>query len=476
MQPVLSVNRVKAVEREWAEHLSGSTWPLMTRAGSAVAELACHHWPGLKYAWVLAGRGNNGGDGYIAATRLRAVGVTVTVIAPSGEPKPDTDAYRAWQEYADQGGTLESSLPYDSPDLVIDALIGTGHVGELKANLVDLLSRVRERRAPVLAVDAPSGLNAATGQADLALLKADRTISFIAYKPGLLTGQGPAVCGELVLETLGIDLPTGGFWGDGEAAYLDQALDRPARPGDSHKGQFGGVRVIAGAEGMGGAGLLAARAALAAGAGKVYWHTSPEQAHSALIAQPELMSTELTADYEPDGSIHVLGPGLGQDDTAGALYRRLLLDDHDARGVLDADGLTWLARYPKPVHNWVLTPHPGEAACLLGQSTKDIQNDRCQAVMELSDRFQTTVILKGAGSLIAHQGRLYFNHPGDPAMATPGMGDTLAGLIAGLMAQGLGQEEAAKTGAWWHAKLGAQLAQRYRIVLATDLIEAIRLR
>lgn len=475
MQPVLTVDRVKAVEQDWASENGGSTWPLMTRAGSAVAERVRQHCPTLKAVWVLAGRGNNGGDGYIAASRLRALGVKVTVIAPSGEPRVGTDAHRAWQEYADQGGTLETTLPQESPDLVIDAVIGTGHTGALKPDLVDLFDRVRERRVPVFAVDLPSGLNAATGRADPALLKAERTLTFIAGKPGLLTGDGPGVCGEIMLESLHIDLPTEGHWRDGEAMYLNQAPDWPSRRGDSHKGEFGNVRVLAGAPGMGGAGLLAARSALASGAGRVFWHTSPEQALSILTAQPELMTTELVGDYDPDDSVHVLGPGLGQDATAQALYSRLL-NSGEARGVLDADGLTWLARNPKPVPQWVLTPHPGEAARLLEQTTGDIQSDRCRAAMALSERYQTTVILKGAGSLIAHQGRLFFNHPGDPAMASPGMGDTLSGLVAGLMAQGLTALQAAQCGAWWHASLGARLARQYRVVLATDLIDAIRTR
>ncbi len=473
MQPVLSVERVKAVEQDWADQNGGSTWPLMTRAGSAIAALARQRWPALRYVWILAGRGNNGGDGYIAASRLKALGVSVTVIAPSGEPKSGTDAYRAWQEFADQGGTLEKTLPFETPDLVIDAIIGTGHQGELKAELASLFDQVRARQAPVLAVDLPSGLNAANGHADPSLLPAAVTLSFISYKPGQLTGDGPSVCGDIQLETLNVSLPDDQPWSDGYAAYQDQPPTWPERPGNAHKGHFGTVRVIGGAPGMGGAGLLAARSALAAGAGKVFWHTGQDQAQSALVAQPELMTTALNPDLELDSSCYVLGPGLGSDDTALRLYQRLL-GSTDIRGVLDADGLTWLAANPKPVPGWVLTPHPGEAARLLNTDTRGIQDDRCSAVLELSDRYQTTVVLKGAGSLIAHQGCLVFSHPGSPAMATPGMGDTLAGLIAGLMAQGFSAEKATECGVWWHAKLGAQLATQYRVVLATDLIEAIR--
>lgn len=473
MQPVLSVEAVKAVEQEWADSHEGSTWPLMATAGQAVAALAQRRWSNARCIWVLAGRGNNGGDGYVAARHLLERGLHVVVIAPSGAPRSGGDAHRAWREFVEQGGESRPDLPDEPADLVIDAVIGTGHRGALKAGLAELFESIRARRPPVLAIDMPSGLEGATGQADPHALRASVTLSFIAFKPGQLTGSGPSMCGELELESLGVPVDAvGSGWSWGRGVYLDRAPAWPERPADCHKGRFGTVRVVAGASGMGGAGLLAARAALHAGAGRVVWHTDPENARVALAAQPELMSAPADPESVPDDAVCVLGPGLGLDDAADALYQSLLGRPLQ-QGVLDADGLTWLSRQPKPVPGWVLTPHPGEAARLLHVGGKDVQADRCRAAVDLSERYQTTVVLKGAGSLVATEGRLVFCHPGTPAMATPGMGDVLAGLVASLMAQGLAAESAARTGVWWHAKLATDIATGRRLVLATDLIERL---
>ena len=313
-------------------------------------------------------------------------------------------------------------------------------------------------------MDVPSGLEAATGRADSEALVASRTLSFIAHKVGLLTGDGPALVGRLALERLGVD-PGSEVLGH----YLNTAPAWPERPANGHKGRFGQVAVLAGAPGFGGAGLLAARAALAAGAGRVVWHTEGGNVAAALAAQPELMTAAL--DAPPQGTV-VLGPGLGLEQQAEALYRRTL--DSVAAGVLDADGLSWLARQPRPLPGWVLTPHPGEAARLLDCSSADIQADRCQAAQALAERYQATVVLKGSGTLVAEGDQLRVVHAGTPAMATPGMGDTLAGLIAALLAQGQTPWQAAQTGAWWHAFLAAERARTHRVVLASDLIAALQ--
>lgn len=463
MQPVFRIEAVKAAEQRWAEQGGGETWPLMLKAGQAVARHARRHWPLAQRVLVLTGRGNNGGDGYVAARELLLAGLDVAVLAPAGSPASDSDAARAAQAYADAGGAQTETL-WTQADLVIDAALGTGHQGALRAPWPVLLDQIRATGVPVLAVDVPSGLNAQTGQADAQALPAERTLSFIAYKPGLLTGDGPGLCGVVGLETLGVSTQSEPY-----GYVIEQPPAWPERPANAHKGHFGQVSVVAGAPGFGGAGLLAARAALAAGAGRVVWHTQAANVAAALAQQPELMTAAVT---EPASGTLVLGPGLGLNGQADALYRQYLAA---SAGVLDADGLTWLAQQQAPqlLSSWVLTPHPGEAARLLGCSSAEVQADRCQAVMALAERFQTVVVLKGSGSLVAGAGQLRFMHPGSAAMATPGMGDTLAGLIAALMAQGQSPWQAAQTGVWWHAYLGWQLAQRRRVVLASDLIAAL---
>lgn len=464
MQAILSVAAVKAAEQRWAESAEGETWPLMLKAGQAVARHARRHWPSAQRVLVLAGRGNNGGDGYVAASCLMDAGLEVAVLAPAGTPRAHSDADRAYHAYQQQGGRLVENPDRLDADLIIDAVIGTGHQGALKAPWPALFSRLNSSGIPVLAVDVPSGLEAATGRADSEALVASRTLSFIAHKVGLLTGDGPALVGKLALERLGVD-PGSEVLGH----YLNTAPAWPERPANGHKGRFGQVAVLAGAPGFGGAGLLAARAALAAGAGRVVWHTEGSNVAAALAAQPELMTAAL--DAPPQGTV-VLGPGLGLEQQAEALYRRTL--DSVAAGVLDADGLSWLARQPRPMPGWVLTPHPGEAARLLECSSTDIQADRCRAAQALAERYQATVVLKGSGTLVAEGDQLRVVHAGTPAMATPGMGDTLAGLIAALLAQGQTPWQAAQTGAWWHAFLAAERARTHRVVLASDLIAALQ--
>lgn len=464
MQAVLTVEAVKAAEQSWAQANGGETWPLMQKAGQAVARHARRHWPSARRILVIAGRGNNGGDGYIAASELMAAGLEVAVLAPAGMPAPGTDAERALKVYRQANGALQDDLD-SNWDLMIDAALGTGHSGALRQPWPQLFEQLRWWQIPVLAVDLPSGLNARTGQADSAAMQAQRTLTFIAFKAGLLTHQGPGLTGQISLDRLGIDSS-----GDALSYFLDEPPPWPQRSADGHKGAFGQVAVVAGAPGFGGAGLLAARAALAAGAGRVVWHCDKTMAGHALTAQPELMTAAPT---EPAKGTLVLGPGLGFSAEANALYQQYL-KQHTA-GVLDADGLTWLAQQNAPgsLPDWVLTPHPGEAARLLGCSSAEVQADRCAAALALAERYQAVVVLKGAGTLVAWKGQLRFVHPGSVAMATPGMGDTLAGFIAALMAQGQSPWQAAQTGAWWHAYIGRSLAQHRRVVIASEVIDAI---
>jgi len=475
MKPVLAAADVAVIEHAWADNQAasdtGSTWPLMLAAGRAIADRVAATAP-RGPIWILAGKGNNGGDGYVAAWHLRQAGFNVELIAPLGPSRSGGDADRARQQWL-VANPERSDLPATDPDVVVDALLGTGQHGRIAEALARVLRTVNSLDTHRLAVDVPSGLNAQSGRSDPAAFKAHQTLSFIAFKPGLLTGDGPDCVGRLELETLELDAS---HWAEhlqlGIDWYLDTAPAWPGRLANAHKGRFGQVSVVAGSAGMGGAGLLAARAALAAGAGKVVWHTSSNNAQAALVAQPELMSAALTEQAVPVSAIVVLGPGLGRDAEAVQLCDRLTADGR--AGVMDADGLNCLARHPKKLPGWVLTPHPGEAAALLGITSANVQADRCEAARQLSQRYQAVVVLKGAGSLIAHQGQLWFGHPGTVAMATPGMGDTLAGWIGGLMAQGFSAQAAAVTATWWHAAMAADLSREQRIVLATDLLPLIQ--
>ena len=473
MNPVLAAADVATVEKAWASDQGSDrgTWPLMEAAGKAIAREV----EGLVsqgVIWVLAGKGNNGGDGYVAAWHLDQMGFDVCVIAPQGSSRPGSDAERARQRWLSVGSE-QAVLPETAPVVVVDALLGSGQRGALAEPLAGMVAAVNQQTTYRLAVDVPTGLNADTGVTEGVVFQADQTLSFIAFKPGLLTGDGPGCVGSLRLETLGVDATLRATSMDlALHGYLEAAPAWPARLANYHKGRFGQVSVVAGSQGMGGAGLLSARAALAAGAGKVVWHTTPEHAQAALVAQPELMTAAPDASAVSDSAILVLGPGLGRGSQAQACCNALT--GRCPSGVLDADGLAWLAAHPRAVPGWVLTPHPGEAGALLGLSAAEVQADRCAAALTLSKRYQAVVVLKGAGSVIAEAGQLWFSHPGTVAMATPGMGDTLAGWIAGLMAQGFSPLQAAQSATWWHAALAQSLASQQRIVLATDLLPLIQ--
>ena len=338
MNPVLAAADVATVEKAWASDQGSDrgTWPLMEAAGKAIAREV----EGLVsqgVIWVLAGKGNNGGDGYVAAWHLDQMGFDVCVIAPQGSSRPGSDAERARQRWLSVGSE-QAVLPETAPVVVVDALLGSGQRGALAEPLAGMVAAVNQQTTYRLAV--------------------------------------------------------------------------------------------------------------------------------------ELMTAAPDASAVSDSAILVLGPGLGRGSQAQACCNALT--GRCPSGVLDADGLAWLAAHPRAVPGWVLTPHPGEAGALLGLSAAEVQADRCAAALTLSKLYQAVVVLKGAGSVIAEAGQLWFSHPGTVAMATPGMGDTLAGWIAGLMAQGFSPLQAAQSATWWHAALAQSLASQQRIVLATDLLPLIQ--
>ncbi|MHA7879192.1 MAG: NAD(P)H-hydrate dehydratase [Saccharospirillum sp.] len=467
--PVLSVTEVKALEQAWASDHGGTTWPLMQRAGAALAHRLRDLWPDARHIRVLCGPGNNGGDGYVAATLLAQAGLQVTVLAPLGLPKPGTDAQRAFSDYTRAGGSVCETPPDGNADALIDALLGTGHRGALNGALQSLIQALQQRCRVTLSADLPSGLDATTGQPSPGAIRADHTLTFIAYKPGLLTAAGPDSCGVLRLEPLDIPMCPADQAG---GRYQRDPAPWPERPADGHKGRFGSVRVVAGADAMGGAGLLAAQAALHSGAGRVFWHTLPLQRGAALVAQPELMTADLDEALGDPQPCYVVGPGLGQGSTALRHYETLV--EGGFKGVLDADGLTWLASQAVKLPGWVLTPHPGEAARLLNTTVDAIQADRYAAAEAIQKAYGATVVLKGAGTIVADDNSWTVVHPGTPAMATPGMGDCLAGMIAALMAQGYTPTQAAIAGADRHARLAYRLARQQRVVLASDVISLLR--
>jgi NAD(P)H-hydrate epimerase len=364
--------------------------------------------------------------------------------------------------------------------VVLDALLGTGLTGEVREPYARVIGAINASALPVAAVDIPSGLCADTGRVLGVAVRADLTVTFIGLKLGLFTGDAADVVGEWVFNDL--QAAPGAFDGIGVSALRLTAdnLPRPAsRAPTAHKGQFGHVLLMGGDRGFGGAILLSAQSALRSGAGMVSLATRSEHVPAALARLPEAMVLGISSANQLMGllqkvSVLVVGPGLGQ----SSWGRSLLSAAADAAlpQVWDADALNLLAdEHVSLPRDCVMTPHPGEAARLLGISTAQVQADRPGAAHALSKKYTAVVILKGAGSLIASpDGRLALCHQGHPAMATAGLGDVLAGLVGALLAQGMNAFDAACLAVWLHANAGAQQGKSGRGLAASDLIPAIR--
>jgi NAD(P)H-hydrate epimerase len=333
----------------------------------------------------------------------------------------------------------------------------------------------------VLALDIPTGLQGDNGAILGYAVRADLTVTFVGLKTGLFMGSGPDCCGEIVFD--GLDIPADCY------AKVSPQLRRirkaevvaalPGRARTAHKGNFGHVLVVGGGAGMPGAVRLCGEAALRAGAGLVSIATHPQHAAIVAASRPELMPHAIheTSDLEPlleRADVVALGPGLGRSDWAGAIAKRLQQDQRPA--VWDADALNWLADTDGTREDRVITPHPGEAARLLGVETRVIQADRRKAVLELQSVYGGVAVLKGAGSLIAgSSGVPWLCTAGNPGMAAAGMGDVLTGIVAAMIAQGLGLDDAARIGVQVHAQAGdLAAADGERGMLASDLFATLR--
>lgn len=425
--------------------------PLMARAGLAAAELARQlAGDSGKPVLVLAGPGNNGGDALVVACHLRDWWFRVVVVCPAGTGKYAGDAAAALRAWQQAGGDIAPSLPVEQDwSLVIDGLFGIGLQRDLTGDYAALIEQVNALDAPVLALDVPSGVDADTGCVRGAAIVADHTLTFIALKPGLLTGDGPDHCGVLQVADLGL--------GDAVAAaphgvlITDGVLTRllPPRLHNSHKGTYGSAGIVGGAHGMSGAALLAARAALKCGAGRVYAGLLADDVPLLDPLQPELMLRPADGVLRLEHlSALAVGPGLGDSPDAAeyldwALEKTLPL-------VLDADALNLIAAFPElkdklkqRVAETLLTPHPAEAARLLGCDTDRVQTDRVAAALRLARELDCAVVLKGCGSVCAWpDGHWAVNVSGNPGMATAGMGDVLTGILLALLAQGVDERQA----------------------------------
>lgn len=457
---------------------------LMRRAGAAAFAVLCRRWPQVRSITVFCGRGNNAGDGYVIAGLARSRGFEVQVLQVTDAADLSGDAGRARDWAAGEGVVSE---PFGAAcalrgDVLVDALLGTGIKGEVRPEFAAAVTAINDAGRPVLAVDLPSGLDADSGTVLGCAVRATATATFIGVKRGLLTGDGPDQAGEL--EFADLDLPDAVFDGPGAPAGLalltlgdgDLVLEPRARA--AHKGRFGHVLVVGGDTGMGGAVAMAAEAALRTGAGLVSAATRSAHIPAILARTPEVMvrGVEQRGEVLPlleRASVMVLGPGLGTAPWGEQLFDAVL----EARRplVLDADGLNLLAARPERRGDWVLTPHPGEAARLLGCTHGAVNGDRFGAARELQERYGGVVVLKGCGSIVAGPEGLMLSPYGNPGMATGGMGDVLSGVIGALLGQGLAPQRATALGVCLHGAAGDAAAAAGSLGLAaSDLAPHLR--
>ncbi len=476
-EALYTASQVRELDRRAIEGCGIPGITLMRRAAGATVAALFERWPDVRSVGVYCGSGNNAGDGYIVAGILADRGIDVRVVIRGDPLKLGADARLALQFC--QGSRAEMAETAADCDVLVDALLGTGLSGEVRPEYVVAIEEINRAGKPIVSVDVPSGLSADSGQILGVAVRASVTVSFIGLKRGLMTGAGPDYCGELVFDHLGVPAEVyDGLPPSARRLDFDSCRARLSiRNRSAFKNDFGHLLVVGGDAGMGGAVSMAAEAALRTGAGLVSVATSPVNVTPILARRPELMVRGVTTDEELDGLIDragcfVLGPGLGTGEWGRWLFNRLISSGKP--GVLDADGLNLLAEEPRPVSSLVLTPHPGEAARLLG--SREWLADRFVAVSEINDRYRGVALLKGVGTLITGPEGLSVCPYGNPGMATAGMGDVLAGIIGGLLAQGMTPQHAAELGAVLHASAADVAAQRDGMhgLIATDLMADIR--
>jgi NAD(P)H-hydrate epimerase len=472
----------RELDRLAIERLGIPGFELMQRAGRQAFRMLLKYWPTPDHIHVCCGTGNNGGDGFVIAALAKARDIPVSIWQVGDPARIRGDALLARQQAERAGVPI---APFDGAALaqgvIVDALLGTGLGGEVRQPFRDAIAAINASGLPVMAVDIPSGLCSDRGVELGLAVRAQLTVTFIACKQGLLTGRGPACSGELRFDALQLpDELLAAVPASSHRLDLGRLQGRlPRRPRDAHKGHYGHLLVVGGDHGFGGAVLMAAEAAARLGAGLTSCATRTEHLAPLLARRPEVMAAPVRSGQELQpllarASAVVIGPGLGQGGWGEQLLQAVLATSLPL--VIDADGLNLLARWSVPRRDtWLLTPHPGEAARLLGCDNAAIGADRFAAAHALQQRYGGAVILKGSGSLVADAQGISVSPYGNPGMASGGMGDVLSGVLGALLAQGLSVAEAAQLGCCLHGRAGDLAAVAgERGLLATDLIPPLR--
>jgi len=489
-----SAEQIKNIEQRYAEHQANGTYPLMEKAGASAFHHLVSKWPQARRIIVVTGKGNNAGDGFIVA-KLAAERRIKVHLCHLADPKLLTgDALIAYQQVPLTAVKVLSPqvVKFTDYDVIIDAMLGTGIKGKLIEPYLSVIKRINANKVPVLAIDIPTGVEADTGFVHNEAIRADLTVTFVAHKKGMYTGDAANYRGRVDLSEL--DIPN---------TYYDQhtfhlfsqnwhSLKHKLKPREMvcHKGAFGHTLVVGGQDGMSGAAILASTAAARSGSGLTSAWVGKDSARALVTYTPEVMAAGIEKEAisnkvdQLQGSeiTLVLGPGLGKSQWSKAWVDAVSTNGSlmDSSQVWDADALNWLADFSDDSPNRynskrILTPHPGEAARLLGTDIYSVKQDRYMAALEIASRYGGVCVLKGNGTIITDEKGFQVVCPvGNPGMASGGMGDVLAGLIGSLLAQGYSLMDAAMLGVCIHGEAADKAAgqgQHYRGLLASDLFQ-----
>ncbi len=489
-QPIYSANQVLDNEAKAAQHLGLDLFELMLEAGKASFDVLTQIVDCDSAVLIIAGKGNNGGDGYVAARHCVNAGYKVTLLVLSEQEQLKGDAKRAFEQLSGLSlsvnfePSLENAVQKINAfegDLIVDALFGIGFRGALSLTWQNVIEAINSHYASVLSIDVPSGLCATTGHVDSVAVQSHSTITFIAFKQGLLTGKSANYVGDIWLATLGVQEA---FVQEVPASFFAQGISGlpnvvPRNP-TIHKGSIGLVLALGGNLGMPGAIRMASEAALRSGASLVA--VACHEHNQAIVCQgrPELMLAPsnperlAASSFIEKAKVLLIGPGLGRDSWAQQLVK--LAIDSDKTLVVDADALAIVKQANLFNSDWVLTPHPGEAANLLDTDIATIEADRFAAVMAITNKYGGICVLKGAGSLICDGSRVIVNTTGNAGMASGGMGDVLSGIIAALTLQTGSIMDATRLAVSIHGQAAQQVTKQHgmRGLLASDLFEPIR--
>jgi NAD(P)H-hydrate epimerase len=490
---IMNAIQMRNLDRRAIEEAGIPGVVLMENAGRAVYEEIEKRFAPLhdRLFSIFCGTGNNGGDGYVLARHLKLAGADVRVQLSGDPARLKGDAAVHYNIMLNCGIIPDENIKADG--ILIDALLGTGAKGAPSEDYTRQIRRMNETHHPIISIDIPSGVDTDTGEVPGEAIRAAVTVSFAFPKPGLLLQPGSDCAGEIIIRDIGFDWESLEPQSDMEWIRRDELMSLlPARPKEAHKGNYGHLLIIGGSQGMSGAPSLTAMAALRSGVGLVTV-ASPESAQPIIASR--LWEAMTIAASEKDGAFYLesaeqilpfaqkcdavcLGPGISRLPEA-VRFAQLMIREISLPLVIDADALYALSLEPDILNGKmtpvVLTPHPGEAAMLLGVETRSIQQNRVDSARKLAAKYHAVVVLKGAGSLITFQNRIAVNTTGNPGMAAGGSGDVLTGIIGALLARKMTCWDAARLGVFLHGLAGDAAKQNIgeEALIAGDIIQAL---